>query len=437
MTRVYAKILLWLLAALVVSLAAFFYISTTVAFRSAGPGGPMHGMHRFQTEEAQQAYESGGEEGLRHYLARLERFFPDPHYLTTASGRDVLTGEDRSDLLAQIRSAGDRPVRRGEFGIVGSPSADGKYYFVAVVRPPVSRWNFLPYFGLVLVGVAGLLWLLSTSLVAPLRQLSGVVSRFGRGELSVRARLSRNDEFGDLSRAFDEMAERIETLLNAERRLLQDISHELRSPLARLKFALELSRTAADREAALARVEKEVDRLTELVISLVEMTRMEGDPTARELVDVRLDLLLEEVLGDCEMEATARQCTLARSYDGAVHIRGDAELMRRAVENVVRNAIRYAPAGSAVEVSLRAEDANAVVQVRDRGPGVPEEALERIFQPFYRVDDSRTGATGGVGLGLAIALRAVHVHHGTLTAENAQPGLRVRLSVPLANGAPG
>jgi len=257
------------------------------------------------------------------------------------------------------------------------------------------------------------------------------VDRFGRGDLSARVHSRRRDEIGNLGRAFDEMAERMETLLTAERRLLQDISHELRTPLARLSFAAELSRTAEDRGAATMRLKKEINRLTDLVGALLQVTRVEGDPSSRNLTDLPLDAFLREVVDDCAVEAEARGCRVSLETAASLHFRGDRELLRRAMENIVRNAIRYAPEGTPVEVKLSSDHDDAAISVRDYGPGVPEAELPKIFKPFFRVDESRDSSTGGVGLGLAIAHRAVTVHHGTMTAKNAGPGLLVSIELPL------
>jgi two-component system sensor histidine kinase CpxA len=233
-----------------------------------------------------------------------------------------------------------------------------------------------------------------------------------------------------VARAFDQMAERTETLLTAERRLLQDISHELRSPLARLSFAAELTKTAEDRNAAAARIAREIERLTNLVGALVEVTRVEGDPSSRRMEPLDLDRLVEELIDASRMEADARGCRFHFESGGGLEVRGDRELLRRAIENVLRNAVRYAPVGSAIDIRVAAADGKASILVRDYGPGVPQETLPRIFQPFFRVDGSRDTHTGGVGLGLAIAHRAIAAHHGSIAAENAAPGLRVRMEIP-------
>jgi two-component system sensor histidine kinase CpxA len=274
--------------------------------------------------------------------------------------------------------------------------------------------------------------ILAIHLAAPLRQLRRVVEQFGRGDLKARGGSKRMDEIGELSRAFDEMAERIETLLSAERRLLQDVSHELRSPLARLGFAVELARDDEDRDFALARVRKEADRMTALVGELLQLTRIEGDPRESALQDVPLAQLLGNIVADCELEAEAKGCRMVHRSDRPIAIAGQPELLHRAVENIVRNAIRHTEEGTSVEVDLVLEGDLATIAVRDHGPGVPEPFLNDIFKPFFRVDDDRSRSSGGVGLGLAIARRAVEVHQGRIMARNAQPGLLITIELPQA-----
>jgi signal transduction histidine kinase len=257
-----------------------------------------------------------------------------------------------------------------------------------------------------------------------------VVERFGRGDLGIRFQLSRQDEIGELARAFNLMADQITTLLSAERRLLQDVSHELRSPLARLGFAVELAKTNSDREAALARIRKEADRLNHLVDELLQLTRAESDPTARNLEAVELGELLRDLVADCAIEAEVRGCRLVLRISEKAFVTADRELLRRACDNVLRNAIRHAPAESAVEIVVSVSDSLATVSVRDHGPGVPPDALGEIFKPFYRVENDRDRSSGGVGLGLAIASRAVALHQGRMTARNANPGLILDIELP-------
>ncbi|HVN04308.1 MAG TPA: HAMP domain-containing sensor histidine kinase [Bryobacteraceae bacterium] len=432
---IFAKILLWSFGTLVLSLAAYLFISTGFASRIAGRGGPFQRTVEFQVDGAEESYRTGGAPALAGYLHKLQRYFGPEHYFTDAQGRDLVTGEDRSALLATAHGEYHMPHQVGDHFVAVNPTADGLYRLIVMGRPPFTRWTFLPYYGLILVVVALLCWLLAINIVSPLRALAHTVESFGGGDLSARARSGRRDEIGDLARAFDRMAERIETLLTAERRLLQDISHELRSPLARLSFAAELSKTAEDRNAAAARIKKDIDRLTNLVGALVEMTRVEGDPAARRAGDVDLRELVQELVEAGRTETEARACRLHLVDSGALVVRGDRELLYRAIENVLRNAIRYAPEGSAIDVTLEPAGDMAAISVRDYGPGVPDAMLAKIFQPFVRVDESRASHTGGVGLGLAIAYRAISAHQGRIVAENAGPGLRVRLEIPAQRGA--
>lgn len=429
--KVYTKILLWSFGTLVLSLVAFVGVSIYVSMRNMEHGNMVPRFHALLMEEAIEAWQSGGQPALAAHMQRVTRHMPGTHYLTDAAGLDLATGEDRSKLLAIARPDTGPPKHFENRQVVMYPSPDGQYRFLVVFENYFDLSQYLPYYLLILAAVALLCWILATNLASPLRSLARVVDRFGAGDLSVRVNSSRKDEIGEVGRAFDRMAERIATLLTAERRLLQDISHELRSPLARLSFAAELARTAEDREAAITRMKKEIARLTDLVGGLIQVTRAEGDPAANSSESLRLDQLLGEVVDDCRVEADARGCQIAFSAKRELTMHGDREVLRRAVENVVRNAIRYTPAATSVDVQLDATTGAARISVRDYGPGVPDEALPKIFQPFFRVDDSRHTATGGVGLGLAIASRAIGLHHGKLWAENTHPGLKVWIELPL------
>ena len=200
--------------------------------------------------------------------------------------------------------------------------------------------------------IAGMGSILAVHLAAPLRRLRQAVDRFGRGDLSTRVHSTRKDEIGELSQAFDEMAGRIETLLEAERRLLLDVSHELRSPLTRLDVAVDLALTSDDRGASLGRIKRDIGRLSVLVNELLQLTRAEGDPSDHNLEHVRLDEMLDALVEDCDVEAEAKGCRLDLSDSEPCTVLGEPELLRRAVENVVRNAIRHAPEGTAIKIDL-------------------------------------------------------------------------------------
>lgn len=415
------KILIWCVAALLLSLAAFFAVAT-IDMRRMGPF--FDSLDSMQLDDAVHAYETGGSAGLRENLEHQRRYIPAQYYLTDSQGTDLVSGESRAGLLVKASRSSD------EHYVVSS--RDNRYRLIVLVPPSKqSIWAYLPFYMLVPLAVGVLGWALAVNVALPLRRMALVVDCFGRGDLSARIRSHRKDEIGGLARAFDLMAERIETLLTAERRLLQDVSHELRSPLTRIGFAAALARTAEDRDAAAERLQKEISRLSELVNTLLQITCAEGDPSSRNLQEVSLTELLNDIVEDSKIEAEVRGCDLKLACPESLTLQGDYELLRRAVENVVRNAVRYAPPLTSVEVNVIATDSALEIQVRDYGPGVPEEALPRLFHPFFRVDSTRNSTSGGTGLGLAIAQRAVAVHSGSISAKNSHPGLLVTISIPI------
>jgi two-component system sensor histidine kinase CpxA len=431
MRSVYIKALLWSVGILIFSLGGFLVISRTMTYRNFDKETPKGRNTDMQFQEAELEYQNGGPVALATYLGWQKAFYPKLHFYFARNGRDLVSGADRSRLLNMAKSrwaflAIAQPI------IIAIPSAHSEDAFIIEI-PPENVMFYLPYYLLLLGAITILCWGLAYQFASPLNQLAETVRQFGAGDLSARVHSRRHDGIGDVARAFDQMADRIEALLTTERRLLQDISHELRSPLARLSFAAELTRTSSDREAAAMRVTKEVDRLTDLVSKLLQSTRAEGGGVACTLEEVALDGLVRELVQDCEIEAAARGCQLILTGSNDLELRADRELLRRAIENIFRNAIRHAPAGSKIEVTMNRDAGNASVSVRDYGCGVPTEALTQIFEPFFRVDNSRDTTTGGVGLGLAIAKRAIQVHSGHIWAENAGPGLRVSLDLPLSS----
>ncbi len=434
MRSLFAKIVIWFWATIAIAVVVSALAS---AIREETEDRPsfFSRLAALQLQEARRVYETGGRPALADFLNRFRAPFRGPVFFTDGQGRDLLNGTDRSAFVAR---AGERKTFRFTFRgrpVLVSSATDGKYWlFFLAPRRQLGRWFLRPEH-LWVIGAAILLcYWLAYHLTSPVRKLQKAVEQFGRGDFSARAGSSRRDELGQLARTFDQMAERIETLVSAQRRLLLDISHELRSPLARLGVAVELARSGEDREAALNRIQKEADRLNELVGELLEVTRAEAEPGALRREEVRLDALLGKLVEDAGIEAAARGCRVSLESAPAVTVEGDPELLRRAVENVLRNAIRYAPKDTAVRVTLERRNGNGIVRVQDSGPGVPEEALGRIFDAFYRVDSDRNRSSGGAGLGLSIARRAVELHKGHIHARNATPGLIVEMEIPAATG---
>jgi two-component system sensor histidine kinase CpxA len=435
MRTLFAKILLWFWCSLVITVVGSAFISALSMNRNMlDAGSPGARLVTFQLEEARVAYERGGRPALEAFLENVQKIYHAKGILTDENGRDLLTGEDRRDLAYRTRGHAVFHLRT-DGDMVARAADDGRYsFFLVVPRERPGAWFLTPEH-LFALGVAILLcYWLAFHLTSPVRSLQRAVERFGRGDLSARAGSVRRDELGQLARTFDRMADRIETLLAAERRLLLDISHELRSPLARLGVAVELARSGEGEslEPALNRIQKESDRLNSLVGQLLQVTRAEGDPNSLRRNPVRLDELVEQLVEDSNIEAASRGCSLRYVRREPVTVQGDPELLRRAVENVLRNAIRYSPADASIEVATARNNGRAVVDVRDYGPGVPEPALPRLFDPFYRVETDRDRLSGGVGLGLSIARRAIELHQGTIRAHNAQPGLEVEMELPAA-----
>lgn len=282
---------------------------------------------------------------------------------------------------------------------------------------------------------------LARYLTSPVRKLSAATRRLASGELAARVGPhlgKRRDELGNLGRDFDLMAERLEALVSGQRQLLRDISHELRSPLARLSVALGLARRATPAEAnpPLDRIEREAERLNDLIGQLLTLSRLESGAAQPESVPIALTPLIQQIAADADFEAVGRGRHVAFAAAADCTVVGSPELLRRAIENVIRNAVQHTREGSPVDVSLRCETGpvpRAVIEVRDHGPGVPDAAQRDIFRPFYRVDDARDRTSGGTGLGLAITAQAVRWHGGTVSATNAEGGgLAVRIDLPCA-----
>lgn len=434
MRSLFAKILGWFALTLVVTVAASIVISTLSynPYSTARPAS-FSMLLSLELAEARHAWESGGAPALQDELRRFREVTKASDVILTDNrGNDVLTGENHSELVKEARSWSRYPFSGRGGTTFARFSADGKFVFFMVVTPiHLFYANFHPAHVLVLLLAVLLCYALTYHLTAPLRRLRKALDQFGDGDLSARAKETRHDELGELAGAFNGMADHIETLLAAERRLLLDISHELRSPLARLSVAVELARSGEESALPLDRIQKEADRLNALITQLLDVTRMEGDPANRRSERVKLDELVGELVDDCSIEAKARGCALRLAPVSNVSVEGDGELLRRAIENVMRNAIRYAPSASAVEVTVSNGGGHAHVRVRDYGPGVPEGSLSRLFDPFYRVESDRNRGSGGVGLGLSIARRAVELHRGTLRASNAEPGLLVDIELPV------
>jgi two-component system sensor histidine kinase CpxA len=336
---------------------------------------------------------------------------------------------------------GERPEYHGLIIHSVAVPSEGYYHLVAVFRPPHPVWHLVSIPGLLAaLLISGLVCLgLAGYLSAPVRRLRTATQALAAGNLGIRVGAIglRGDEMGGLSRDFDRMAEQLQSLIEAQKDLLRDVSHELRSPLARLQAALGLARRRAEGRAdeELDRIEREAERLNELIGQILSLTRLAVEDDERMREPVELAALIDTIARDAAFEAEQSQRRVQVVETVPVTLTGNPELLHSAIENVVRNAVHYTGENTAVEIALTRETDGgaAVITVRDHGPGTGAAYLQRIFEPFFRTSESRDRASGGYGLGLAIAKRAVELHGGTISAANEPTGgLRVVIRLPLS-----
>ncbi len=431
----------WVAQALFIVLA----IVVTLALRPRGEPQLPAGM----AAEAAAVYEQSGPITLIDYIHKLEDEERLHFFLFDEDAQEV-TGRRVPHWVADVQEN----RRHGFFGWLlplhllkqkATGPSGHSYTLVAEVQPgPLMFMGPRGLHGLgILIAVltSGLVcYLLAGYLTAPVVRLRAATQKLAAGDLTARAgvKSNRHDEIGELVRDFDGMAGRMETLVGEQNRLLNDISHELRSPLARLNVALGLARqrTGPEAASALDRMELESGRLEEMIDRLLTLSRLEAGQELLDRSSLQLGELIQEIAKDADFEAQSRNCHVTAVVEQECTVTGSPALLRSAIENVVRNATRYTGEGTAVEVRLENEttaaEALAVIRVSDHGPGVPDAALEKLFHPFFRVDDARGRQTGGSGLGLAITERAVRLHGGTVSAANLSGGgLMVEIRLPL------
>jgi len=318
--------------------------------------------------------------------------------------------------------------------------------FRMVFDPPPQRGPFSPPFSwwvrAMLLGVAlavsGLVsYLLARSISTPVRRLQAAAHTLSAGDMDARAGsevTTRRDELGALGREFDSMADRLGSLIAARQRLLRDISHELRSPLARMEMAIGLARQDPGSTAAqLDRVERESDRLDQLIGHILDYARLERDASTLKFEDFDVAELVRQIVHDAEFESQSPPERLRVTSDDTVTMRGDPSVLHSAIDNVIRNALLHGDRHQPIEVTLSNDAAVVRIAVRDHGAGVREDDLPHIFEPFYRAGakDSNHVSTEGTGIGLAITQRAAALHGGEVTARNAEGGgLVVTITLP-------
>jgi two-component system sensor histidine kinase CpxA len=458
MRNLFLKIFLWFWATVVI--VALTLVAVTVVTRSnesirQDATTKIWLYLPLESRKAVAIYEHEGGAALKqHFDLMRDGGIVDP-YLLDENDRDVLGRMPPAKAAQVVRAAReDAPSvsdfkGRNGFAAQRAVGRSGREYTTLLVITIPTVIDFIRELGIrtlfsllavLLVGSAFCFWL-ARHIARPVVRLSETAEQIADGGLNARCDhdiRSRRDEIGLLGRSFDRMAERIETLVKGQQRLLGDVSHELRSPLARLSVAEGLLRRCptGEREELLDRVAGEVERLDQLIGQLLILARVDSgaDSSHKERVD--LSSLLQEVAVDGNFEAQASCRTVRVGSLETCMTLGAAEQLRRAIENVVRNAVRHTSPSTEVEVRLSRQAgkdySRAIIHVRDHGPGVPREHLQMIFHPFYLVPRTNGGNHGGAGLGLAITDRIVRIHGGNVSAENAPDGgLIVRLELPL------
>jgi signal transduction histidine kinase len=451
--NLFLKIFLWFMAAIALMIGIVIFLNWTVQTEPV--------VSRWQTSvrnqtniyaaTAAQIFDAQGETGLRQFLQRVREG-------NTATEIDVIDREGKpwfgdvanmdgyADLGRQAFSTGtvQLELNSRDTALTAKTFSLGNGQMYALVArwerpqlPVMFGESWLRYLRLAVLFLTALIvcYALAKYLSSPIGKIRTATRQLAAGDLSTRVadRVGRrSDELASLAKDFDVMAERIESLVTSQQRLTRDVSHELRSPLARMNVALELAKQRFNGEGTkvLDRIENESQRLNEMISRLLTLSKLESGTRDFERNEIDLTQLLTEVVDDADFEARAHDRAVRVVTADQCRMRGSDTLIRSAVENVLRNAVKYTKENSKVEVSMRSVGGNSVVTVKDAGGGVPETELKNLFKPFYRVGEARERRTGGIGLGLAIAEQAVIAHNGTIAARNTDEGLEVKITLP-------
>jgi two-component system sensor histidine kinase CpxA len=448
--NLFLKIFLWFLAAITLMISVVVFLNWSVQTEPV--------VSRWQTSvrnqmniyaaTAAQIHDAQGDDGMRTFLDRLGKADTVGEVgVVSRDGRvrfgqiqnveryrDLIDNSFAADAPQLELSSTDTALAAKSFRL-----SNGEQYDLVVrwerPRAPAflgdSTLRYVRY-GVLLLTAVLLCYALARYLSSPIGKLRDAAQKLASGDLKARvdgAVGRRRDELSDLAKDFDVMAERIESLITSQQRLSRDVSHELRSPLARMNVALEIAKQKSngDLSPTLARIETESGRLNEMISRLLTLSRLETGTRDFARGEIDLSQMVEQIVDDAEFEAHAKNKSVKIVHMDAAVVEGNESLLQSAVENVLRNAVKYTEESTAVEVSVTASADEVTVAVRDHGEGVPDEELTKLFRPFYRVGEARERKTGGIGLGLAIAQQAVAAHNGTISAKNTGDGLLVEI----------
>jgi two-component system sensor histidine kinase CpxA len=464
MPKIFWKVFLWFWLTMLIATVATFWLGNMWLEKRDVSSRHMAHLESLAAS-AESILEEGGKKALKSWIRHVRKRTPFRILVVDTEEGETLRGRHLpSHLKAHMKQAlGSDGAVESEFEehrILSLPigSLDGGKYRLITEMPGgftgmrdhrmgAVRDGVRQFAGsrmLIAFAISALICLMiAYFLVRPIRQMQQAARSLGEGDLSARTKLGkRRDEIGDLAREFDEMASRIETMVQSQQRLLRDVSHELRSPLARLQVALELARkrTGNDAEAELDRIDHEARQVDLMIGDMLTLVRLESGESRGEDVEsqesVELNALLASVVSDANYEFAEQQKKIELLKSIPATIFGNASLIRSAIENVVRNAMKYTPADTVVDIRLKADAEDQIkIEIRDYGEGVSDENLSRLFDPFYRVGEARDRQSGGFGLGLSIAARVIRSHGGSIHAENAEGGgLLVIITLPCSGG---
>jgi two-component system sensor histidine kinase CpxA len=441
----YVTIFLWFCLTIFVSTSLVLLVTSLTGSRPFGRRW-MAMSQDLYAHSAVDFYTTGGAPALSRYLAVIETNSGIEGHLIDARGEDVLGGGvpvHTTGTYREAQNTGHSAARLGRYWTAASPvSGPGGGYIFVMEAHPLHGFIDGTFFnsimprllgGMLLVALFCLL--LARHITRPIRMLEGAATRMAAGDLSVRtlpAMHGRADELAAMGAAFDSMAERIETLLRTQRQMLADISHELRSPLTRISVSLELLRRGE--VDVLEPMQTDLDRLNEMIGQVLELTRLELseplEPSAQH--EVSLSSIVEDIVESANYEGRARGMKVTLALAGSYFVTGEHSALRSCIENIVRNALQHSEDGGEISVAIDpSPNVSVVVRVEDSGPGVPDEALPRLFAPFYRVPASMAAHPGGSGLGLSIAARVAARCGGSIMAHNRIPhGLSVSVTLP-------
>ncbi|HTH37616.1 MAG TPA: ATP-binding protein [Pyrinomonadaceae bacterium] len=449
--NLFFKIFLWFLAAIALMVGVVVFLNWTVQTEPVVSRWriSVRNQTNIYAETAAQNYLDRGEKGMVEFLDRIRK-------LDTISEVDLIgengqtwlsegvNADGYHDLISKALASDSVEIENSTETALSArqitlPGGERYVLILRWERPRMTPFfgdsplRYLRYAGLLLTALL-LCWALARYLASPIRKLRRATQKLADGDLSTRVADqvgNRHDELAELAKDFDLMAERIESLVTSQQRLSRDVSHELRSPLARMNVALEIAKKKmnGDTGPVLERIETESQRLNDMISRLLTLSKLETGSKDFDRREMNLRTLVEQVASDADFEANAKGKSVKVKSAVDCRVVGSDSLIRSAVDNILRNAVLYTPEGSEVEVSLSNGNGKAVLRVVDHGNGVPEPELKNLFRPFYRVGEARDRGSGGTGLGLAIAEQAVKLHEGSISAKNTGDGLEVEITL--------